>query len=128
MFSNYSNLRRRGGFTLLEIMIVVAIISMLAVIAIPNFVRSRGKARINLCIANLSQLEDSKQQWALEAHQVATAVPTTDDVLPYLRDQTMPECPSGGTYNLLQVTKNPTCSLASVGHVLPGDDTVTASP
>ena len=56
---------RAGGFTLVEIMIVVAIIGLLATIAIPNFVRARLKAQQSACINNLRQLDGAKQTWAL---------------------------------------------------------------
>ncbi|HZQ46036.1 MAG TPA: prepilin-type N-terminal cleavage/methylation domain-containing protein, partial [Verrucomicrobiae bacterium] len=55
---------RNSGFTLVEIMIVVAIIGLLATIAIPNFMRASAKAKQTACINNLRQLEGAKQTWA----------------------------------------------------------------
>lgn len=76
--------RRESGFTLVEIMIVVAIIGLLAAIAIPNFIRARTKTQQNACINNLRQIDSAKQQWALETKQVATAIPDEDSIKPYL--------------------------------------------
>ena len=70
----------------------------------------------NACINNLRQLDGAKQQWALENRKTENATPSTQDILPYLRDG-IPKCPSGGHYTLNAVGAQPTCSIQ--GHALP---------
>ena len=81
---------RKSGFTLVEIMIVVAIIGLLAAIAIPNFVRARESAQLNSIANNLRILEGAKEQWALENKKSTTDAVTTTDLTTYLKNNTMP--------------------------------------
>jgi hypothetical protein len=99
-------------------MIVVAVVLLLVAIAVPNFVRSRRAAQVRLCITNLRNLEDSKSQWALDYRKRDTDIPVVDDVIPYLRDLALPECPANGTYRLRRVSRTPTCTLYPIGHTL----------
>jgi prepilin-type N-terminal cleavage/methylation domain-containing protein len=115
------NKRNECAFTLVEIMIVVAIIGLLAAIAIPNFVKSRATAQKNSCIANLKQIDGAVQQWALENKKVATDTYSITDttLLAYLKGSRLPECPSGGSYSAgATVTSSPTCSQSAEGHTL----------
>ena len=111
----------KGAFTLVEIMIVVAIIGMLAAIAIPNFVKARVTAQQTGCINNLRQLDGALNTYALEAHLGADAALTDLNVLkPYIKldsNGDIPHCPAGGTYSITTVSNSPTCSVA--GHRLP---------
>jgi len=71
----------------------------------------------NACINNLRQLDAAKQQWALEHNMTAAAMPTAQDIAPYLKNNPLPVCPAGGTYTLNDLSKPPTCSIP--GHALP---------
>jgi prepilin-type N-terminal cleavage/methylation domain-containing protein len=111
--------RGRDAFTLVEIMIVVTIIGLLAAVAIPNFVRARNTAQRNACITNLRQIDGAKQQWALENKKADTDEPSEDDVKVYIKNNTYPSCPSGGSYTIGTVATDPSCSKSADGHVLP---------
>jgi prepilin-type N-terminal cleavage/methylation domain-containing protein len=121
------NIRKsKAGFTLVEIMIVVAIIGLLAAIAIPNFVRARTTSQMNACINNLRQIDGAAQQWALETKQATNAVPAFSDISGYLKSQVV--CPAGGnaatfasTYTLNAINLKPTCQIVPSTHLCPQD-------
>ena len=115
---------RKSGFTLVEIMIVVAIIGLLAAIAIPNFIKARTTSQTNACINNLRQIDGAVQQWALETKQSAGATVAYTDIKDYLKNSVI--CPAGGTtfansYQLNGVTNKPTCIKTGTPHILPAD-------
>src|ERR1700693_5056131 len=110
---------RKSGFTLVEIMIVVAIIGLLAAIAIPNFVKARTTAQKNACIANLKQIDGAKEQWAMENKKTTGDVTDATAVNTYLKNSAAPQCPANGTYTYQVVGSNPTCTIgAALGHTL----------
>jgi prepilin-type N-terminal cleavage/methylation domain-containing protein len=113
---------RRRGFTLVEIMIVVAIIGMLASIAVPNFVKARNMARQKSCISNLQSIDGAMETWATDLNKAEGQAVTYNDIRSYLK--TMPVCPSGGStfddsYTITSVGTSPICQRLPASHMLP---------
>jgi len=116
---------QRKGFTLVEIMIVVAIIALLAAIAIPSFMKSRADSRQSACINNLRLMDHAKQQLATASQSMADSyVPTMSEIAPFIKGMSASDtgtmiCRQGGSYSVNAITSNPTCTYT--GHVLTND-------
>ncbi len=111
----------RKGFTLVEIMIVVAIIGLLAAIAIPNFVKARDTAQANACINNMRQIESAKEQYALENGLTTAGVVTDAQAGAYIKGG-FPLCPVGKAahpYTIGAVGTKVVCTSGVATHVLP---------
>ena len=100
-------MRKKEGFTLVEIMIVVAIIALLAAIAVPSFVKARTKSQDSACVNNLRLIEGAKDQYGLENDNVAATL--TNIVPDYLK--AAPDCPAGGGYTIGAYGVDPICSV-----------------
>ena len=111
---------REPGFTLVEILIVAAIIGLLAAIAIPNFIRARANAQQKACISNLRQIDDAINEWALETGQsTGTSVGGVATVSAYIKlnsGGSVPGCPASGVYTTHNVgdATQVDCSLSSL--------------
>ena len=106
-----SNLRT--AFTLIEIMIVVAIIGILAAISIPAIQSSIEKAQRQACAMNRRNIDSAKLQWSVENKRPPTATPSEEALFgksAYIEHK--PDCPAGGAYTLNAAEDKCTCSVA----------------
>ena len=76
---------RRGGFTLVEIMIVVAIIALLAAIAVPSALRARKRSQATSSLQTLRILDAACDQWAIENGMSPGAAPTASILAAYVK-------------------------------------------
>jgi prepilin-type N-terminal cleavage/methylation domain-containing protein len=111
-----------AGFTLVEIMIVVALIGLLATIATPTWVRARTNSQTNACVNNLRQIEGAKQQWGLETKQSPSSVPTYTELSSYLKHAV--SCPSSSdttfaaSYEMNPLSSPVACKVVPA-HIMP---------
>ena len=111
MKKDKQNQRQKRGFTLIELMIVIAIIGILAAIAVPNFTQARKKAKLKACVANMSTLDSALEMYMMENN--VTQAPALSELAPYMQGKKVPECPSGGSYSIDTSQEDAWCSRCS---------------
>jgi general secretion pathway protein G len=105
-------IRGHKGFTLVEIMIVVAIVGLLSTMAIPSFVRARAESREKTCVNALRQIDGAKDLYALEAGLSDNAPCDMPAIQDYLK--AVPQCPVNDTdYIVNAIGTTPECDSSS---------------
>jgi hypothetical protein len=117
MISSRSALSKRGKI-IFEYNFVGWCVFILALIAIPNFIKARTTSSGNPCINNLRQIDAAANQFALENHLTNGApINFPDDLTPYIKLNSagkIPPCPAGGIYSIKYVGENPTCTFSTL--------------
>lgn len=107
---------RTGGFTLIEVMIVVLIIGILLAMAIVNFARARESSYRKACMNNLRKIQYAKDSYMMDASlPITTPASSFTDAIMYGPDRYLkvkPLCPGGGSYSLNDGATLPTCDYA----------------
>jgi hypothetical protein len=127
--------RRKDRGPPVEFAIFLVILGILALVAIPNCVRSPWTSPATACINNLREIDGAKEEWTLKHNAKTNDIVTFDQIKPYLvpDDQpnafikldakgNLPKCPEGGIYTIGRIGEPPTCSLGTTvnpQHVLP---------
>ncbi|MBD3379341.1 MAG: prepilin-type N-terminal cleavage/methylation domain-containing protein [Candidatus Omnitrophica bacterium] len=98
-----------SGLTLLEMMVVLAIITFILAIAGHEYIDAGRRARRKVCLFNLKRLDDAKKMWAMDKGEGRGSRPDWSDLVTgYIRKA--PYCPSGGTYYLGSMEEDASCS------------------
>ena len=118
--------KRRGGFTLVEIMIVVAIIALLAAIAVPGFLRARKRSQASKVLNDLRLIDSAVDQYAIENNKKANDPVSTAAWTQYMKGGTTlyvsGEHPVYGGYGgqtVDQLPKVPTNAFNDLSDVAP---------
>ena len=118
---------RRGGFTLVEIMIVVAIIALLAAIAVPGFLRARKRSQASRIINDLRLIDSAVDQYAIETNKTSGYSVPVSEWSKYLKAGTNLYLTGndilGNSYSAVNVDslpKVPTTSKNSLSDVVDG--------
>ena len=103
-------MKLKKGFTLVEIMIVVAIIAILAAVAIPNFIKYRRSSQATACVSNLKQIQAAKEQCLMAGKTLDSS--NLFGATGYIKVE--PKCPAQMTvsYTIGDATTDPSCSYS----------------
>ena len=123
--------KNRGGFTLVEIMIVVAIIALLAAIAVPNFLRARKRSQATRILEDLRVIDSAIDQYAIESNKAGGATVEWTDIQAYLKKGSvlynsggtdlLTNAYNGGTFSVDGLPKLNSTTFNKLSDVAPSD-------
>ena len=123
--------KNRGGFTLVEIMIVVAIIALLAAIAVPNFLRARKRSQATRILEDLRMIDSAIDQYAIETNKTSGVAVTWTDIKAYLKTGStlynsggkdmLGNAINGGTFTVDGIPTVATTTFDKLSDVAPGE-------
>ena len=104
------------GFSLVEIVTVAGVIGVLAMLAIPNFIKTADLAKKNICIANMRQIRGVVELWAADNQMATGDTPLMSDLVPaYIKR--WPKCGSVA-YEIPAAGEDPSCPQENPTHIL----------
>jgi prepilin-type N-terminal cleavage/methylation domain-containing protein len=112
--------KQRSGFTLLEIMVVVAIFSVIMSIGFPNFIRARTSARTRACVKQIRTLQAAKEQYAMLKRLPQGSAVSMGDLVAQELISSGPICPDGFPYTVGLVGEDVVCTSGLPGHMIDG--------
>jgi hypothetical protein len=114
---------------MVEITILTVIIGLLAVIAVPSFLKARDRAMRDLCIYNLRQIESAKAAWAFQHGAKLDIELEPEDLNPFFSNGLVPTCPAGGDYEIGFLYEPPRCTSENRDHIYSpeGDEDIPTS-
>jgi prepilin-type N-terminal cleavage/methylation domain-containing protein len=110
--------RNRPGFSLLEIMVVVAIFSILLAIAVPNWVRARTMSQARACAHNMRSIQSAKEQYAMVNKLPAGSAVTFAQLVTDRFLSVTPICPEGFNYTIGTIDQDPICQSGLPDHLI----------
>jgi len=124
-----NSIHSKSGFTLVEIMIVVAIIALLASIAVPNFLRARKRSQATRCLNDLRVIDNSISQYAIENNKSTGNTVTWTDVQAYIKsgsslynsgaNDMLGNAYNSGTFSVDSIPKLSSASYSKLSDVAP---------
>lgn len=111
--------QRKKAFTLVELLIVIAVLGFIIAIAFPTYSLVRENSQKTICINNLKQIQGAIERWALENGIPEGRQPDEEAVYNYIRGNA-PRCPGGGEYIMEPIGSVPAvrCTMEDRGHRL----------
>ena len=107
--------RATSSFTLVEVLLLLAIVGLLLGVALPNSLRAQKKADAHHCRANLEDIQYAIQDW-VSTESIGPGENVTLELIRKYLDEREVSCPSGGRYILSTVREKPSCTVE--GHSL----------